>query len=209
MGLKEWLIPQDRAFFEWLDGAAQNTVDCADALHGLFTNYSQLAERRQQIKDLEHKGDAYTHNIFDGLARSFILPLDREDISALAKALDNICDFIYAASNRLHLYEIAQPTDEMLKFTKILQAQTREIAASLKEIQNKRTLTAAIKRGIEVNRLENEADRLLNTTMAELFHHKDPIHIMKLKEIYEMLETATDKCEDAADVLSDIVRKHG
>ena len=209
MGLKEWIIPQDRIFFDWLSEAASNAHACAQALSDLFTHYDGLAERRQRIKDLEHKGDSITHNIFEGLGRSFILPLDREDISALASALDDIADFVYAASNRLYLYEIRKGTSEMRKFGEILVAQTKELVSAIQEIRNPKTHQATVKHAIEVHRLENEADRLLNEAVAGLFRGSDPIHIMKHKEIYEILETATDKCEDAADVLSDVVRKHG
>jgi uncharacterized protein len=209
MGLKEWIIPQDRVFFEWLSEAARNDVACAQALVDLFTSYDGLAERRQHIKDLEHKGDSITHNIFEGLGRSFILPLDREDISGLAQALDDIADFVYAATNRLYLYEIRKATPEMRKFAEILLAQTKELVQAVTEIRSPKTHQATVKHAIEVHRLENEADRLLNEAVGGLFRGSDPIHIMKHKEIYEILETATDKCEDAADVLSDIVRKHG
>ena len=208
MGLKEWIIPQDRVFFDWLTESANNTIACAQALADLFQNYDGLAERRQAIKDLEHKGDSITHSIFEGLGRSFILPLDREDISALASKLDDIADFIYAATNRLYLYEIRRPTPEMKKFAEILIAQTKELSSAIQEIRSPRTFHASQKHSIEVHRLENEADRLLNEAVAGLFRGSDPIHILKHKEIYEMLETATDKAEDVADVLSDIVRKH-
>ncbi len=209
MGLKEWIIPQDRVFFNWLEESAKNAQATADALRDLFDNYEALAEKRQLIKDLEHKGDQISHNIFDALGRTFITPLDREDISALAHAFDDVVDFIYAAANRLYLYEITKPTSEMKKFAEILQAQTRELADALSEVRTPRTVASAMKHSIEVNRLENEADRLLNESVAALFRGSDPIQILKLKEIYEMLETATDKCEDVADVVSDIVRKHG
>lgn len=209
MGLREWIIPQDRVFFDWLSESGKNSAACAQALFDLFQNYDSLAERRQAIKDLEHKGDSITHNIFEGLGRSFILPLDREDISALASKLDDIADFIYAASNRLYLYEIRKVTPEMRKFAEILVAQTKELVNAIQEIRSPKSFQATVKHAIEVHRLENEADRLLNEAVAALFRGSDPIHIMKHKEIFEILETATDKCEDAADVLSDIVRKHG
>ena len=208
MGFKEWIIPQDRVFFDALDSAAANAVATSDALLDLFEHYEGLAERRQTIKDLEHKGDSITHGIFDHLGRTFITPLDREDISSLAKAFDDVVDYIYAASNRLYLYEITKPSVEMRKFAEVLKSQTRELEAGLKEIRSPKTLSGALKHCVEVNRLENEADRLLNETVAALFRGSDPIHILKHKEIYEILETATDKCEDVADVLSDIVRKH-
>jgi len=209
MGLKEWIIPQDKVFFDWLTKAAENNVAIAQALADLFTSYDGLEERRQAIKELEHKGDAITHDIFEGLGRTFILPLDREDISGLANALDDVADFVYAVSNRTVLYGITKVTPEMQKFAEILVLQTKEIAAAMSELRNPRTMAATVKHSIEVHRLENVADRLLNEAVAGLFRGTDPIHIMKHKEIYEILETATDKCEDAADVLSDIVRKQG
>lgn len=209
MGLREWVIPQDRVFFNWLEEAANNAVACAKALVDLFEHYEGLAEKRQMVKDLEHKGDQITHSIFEHLGRSFITPIDREDIAALAHAFDDVDDFIYAAANRLYLYEITKPTLEMKRFAAILHAQTQELASGLKEIRSPRTLPAVNKHAIEVNRLENEADRLLNESVAALFRGSDPIQILKQKEIYEILETATDKCEDVADVLADIVRKHG
>src|SRR5687767_11525629 len=113
MGLKEWIIPQDKVFFNWLEEAANNNIAIAQALSDLFNSVDRREERRQAIKDLEHKGDSITHSIFEGLGRSFILPLDREDLSGLAKALDDIADFVYAASNRLVLYGIDKVTPGM------------------------------------------------------------------------------------------------
>lgn len=209
MGLKEWIIPQDKLFYDKFEEAAANAEECAKALLDLFQNYTGVAEKRQKIKDLEHKGDAITHSIFDTLGSTFILPLDREDISELAKALDDITDFVYAATNRLYLYEIRKPTTEMIRFTEILQMQMAQLRSALKQLRSSKTLRDALQHNIEVHRLENEADRLLNEAVAALFRGTDPIHILKYKEIYEMLETATDKCEDVADVISDIVRKQG
>lgn len=208
MGFKEWIVPQDRAFFNWLDAAAQNSVDCAQALQQLLESYNSLAEKRGRVKDLEHKGDQITHEIFEALGKTFITPLDREDIAALAHAFDDIADYIYAACNRLFLYEVTKPTPEMRKFADILFLQTSELASALKEVRSPRTIKTSLKHCIEIHRLENEADRLLNETVAALFRTGDAVHIMKHKEIYEMLETATDKCEDVADVISDIVRKN-
>lgn len=208
MGIKEWIIPQDKAYFDLFEQAAGNAAACAEALRDLFENYGGLAERRQKIKDLEHEGDKITHTIFDMLSRTFIMPLDREDIGELAKRLDDVADFVYAASNRLYLYEITKPTPEMKRFIHILLLQLKEIQQALSKIRSPKTMQDAIPHTIEVHRLENEADRLLNETVAGLFRGSDPIHILKHKEIYEMLETATDNCEDVADVISDVIRKH-
>lgn len=208
MGFREWIIPQDKAFFAWLDEVAANAVDCANELAALFNDYGRLAEHRQKVKDLEHKGDQLSHTIFDALTRSFITPIDREDLSALTHAFDDIVDHIHAATNRLFLYEVKNPTPAMKRMTEILQAQTKELQSALVEIQSPRTRKAALKHSIEVNRLENEADTVLNESVAELFKTSDAIRIMRHKEVLEMLETATDKCEDVADVLADIARKH-
>jgi len=208
MGFREWIIPQDKAFFAWLDEVAANAVACADALAALFNDYGRLTEHRQKVKDLEHKGDQLSHTIFDALTRSFITPIDREDLAALTHAFDDILDYIHAAVNRLYLYEVRNPTPAMARLAQLLQAQTRELQSALGEIQNPRTRKAALKHSIEVNRLENEADTILNEAVAELFKTSDAIRIMRHKEVLEHLETATDKCEDVADVLADIARKH-
>lgn len=208
MGFKEWIVPQDRAFFNWIDEAIKNADATADALVQMLKNYQDVAARRQAIKDLEHRGDKITHSLFDALSRSFITPIDREDIAALAKGIDDITDYIYAATNRLYLYEITKPTPEMVKFAEIIKLQTVELIAALHEIRSPKTRATATRHAIEVHRLENEADRLLNEAVAALFRGSDPIHILKHKEILEILETGTDLCEDVADVISDVVRKH-
>ena len=208
MGFKEWIVPQDRAFFNWIDEAIQNADATAEGLVQLLKNYQDLAARRQAIKDLEHRGDKITHSLFDALSRSFITPIDREVIAALAKGIDDITDYIYAATNRLYLYEITKPTPEMVKFAELIKLQTAELVAALHEIRKPKTRATALRHAIEVHRLENEADRLLNEGVAALFRGSDPIHILKHKEILEILERGTDLCEDVADVISDVVRKH-
>lgn len=209
MGLRQWIMPRDRVFFDALQAAADNTVAAVEELLELFAHYEGLAERRQTIKDLEHKGDQITHRLFSNLSRRSIRPFMRADVGGLAKAFDDVVDSVYAATNRLYLYEITKPTVEMTKFAELLRAQARELQAGLRETRNEKTVDRALKHCIEVNRLEAEADRLFNETVAALFRAPDPIHILKHKEIYEILETATDRCEDVADVLSDIVYKHG
>lgn len=207
MGLKDWIIPRDRVFFDALNAAAVNTVAASEALVDLFAHYGGLAERRQTLKDLEHKGDQITHALFDHLGRGSIRPLAREDVAALAKSFDDVVDAMYATVNHLYLYRITKPTVEMGKFAQIIRAQTRELETGLRDVRSAKTLPAVLNHCIEVNRLEAEADRLRNDTIAALFRGTDAIAILKHKDIYELLEGAADRCEDVADGLNYIVQK--
>lgn len=210
MGFKEWIIPQDRVFYGLLERLGKHTADITAEFKFLTTHWSNLEVQRQKIKAIEHEADGVMHELFERLNRSFITPIDREDIARLAHALDEVIDAVYAASNRLVLYEIPQPTPEMQQFIGILEAQVKELVPGLNSLRKPATMAKAVlPHAVEMHRLENDADKLLYKTTAALFKEKDAVHIMKYKEIYEYLEYATDSCEDVADVLRDIVRKHG
>lgn len=210
MGFKEWIIPQDRVFYDLLETVGRQTQLITDEFKFLMTHWNNLEIQRQKIKGIEHDADQVMHEIFDRLNRTFITPMDREDIARLAHTLDEVIDSIYAATNRLVLYDIPQPTPEMVQFTDILELQVKQVTAGLAALRKPSTMAKDIlPRAVELHRLENEADKLLYKTTAALFKEKDAIVIMKYKEIYEYLEYATDSCEDVADVLRDIVRKHG
>lgn len=210
MGFKEWIIPQDRVFYDLLEGLGKHAVSITSEFKFLMANWSNLEIQRQKIKAIEHDADTVAHDIFDRLNRTFITPIDREDIARLTHALDEVIDAVHAAANRLVLFEIPAPTPEMAQFTDILEAQVKELEAGLAALRKPSTMAASIlPRAVEMHRLENDADKLLYKTTAALFKHPDAVHIIKYKEIYEYLEYATDSCEDVADVLRDIVRKHG
>ena len=210
MGFKEWIIPQDRAFYDLLEKLGKHASDITTEFKFLMTHWSNLEIQRQKIKAIEHEADEVAHEVFDRLNRTFITPIDREDIARLAHALDEVIDAVYAATHRLVLFDIPEPTPEMQQFTDILEAQVKELVVSLAALRKPATMGKEIlPRGVEMHRLENEADKLLYKTTAALFKGKDAIVIMKYKELYEYLEYATDSCEDVADVLRDIVRKHG
>lgn len=207
MGLKEILIPQDKQFFDLLERQASTVVEGAKALVEMAEKFDNIKERRRALKEIEHRGDSIVHEIFAKLSTSFITPIDQEDISNLSKLLDDILDYIYAASNRIYLYEIKGSTEAMRHFSEVILKSAVEVEAAVMLVR-KIDKEAIEKRYIEIQRLENVADDLLNATVAELFKATDPISIMKLKEIYEMLETVTDKCEDVSDVLLDISVKY-
>lgn len=210
MGFKEWIVPQDRVFYDLIEKLGKHTHDITAEFKALMSNWSNLQAERNKIKAIEHAADEVMHETFDRLNRTFITPIDREDIARLAHAIDEVIDSVYAATNRLVLFDIPEPTPEMIQFTEILEAQVKELVPGLNSLRRPATMAKAIlPRAVEMHRLENEADRLLYQCTAELFKGKDAIRIMKYKEIYEYLEYATDSCEDVADVLRDIVRKHG
>lgn len=207
MGLREILIPQDKQFFDLLERQANTVVEGARALLEMTDRFDNIKERRRALKEIEHKGDGVVHDIFAKLSASFITPIDQEDISNLTKLLDDILDYIYAASNRIYLYEIKGSTETMKRFSDVILKSAVEVEAAVMLLR-KLDKEAMEKRYIEIQRLENVADDLLNAAVAELFKSTDPVSIMKLKEIYEMMETVTDKCEDVSDVLLDISVKY-
>src|SRR5881397_679637 len=135
LGLRELLIPRERIFFELLEQESKNVLAGALALDDLVQNYDQLADKRNKIKDIEHQGYNIVHSIYDRLIKTFITPIDREDISKLASLYDDVLDYIYAAVNRLYLYEISSPTEPMRKFTELVVKSVREIDFAFASIQ--------------------------------------------------------------------------
>ncbi len=208
MGLKEWIVPQEREFFDLLERQASVVAEGAIALRDLLRDFRNVRAKVRNIKDIEHKGDDTVHTIFEELNKSFITPIDREDIIALANSLDNILDYVDAAANRISLYEIAQPSAAMIDLSEVIVEGTSALRKAVGMIRNMKQADAVEAISVEVNRMENVADDLLNVSVAELFHEKDVVYILKAKEILENLEQATDYCEDAANVLSDIVAKN-
>jgi predicted phosphate transport protein (TIGR00153 family) len=208
MGFKEWILPQDKHFFNMLENESQNVLDGSIAFLDLLKNYENIKQKQQKIKDIEHQGDDFVHEIFEELNKTFITPIDHEDISKLASAFDDVLDYIDGTATRLVLYEIQKPEENMIKLAEVLLKQATELKQALMGLRNIKNPKEIERRCIEVNRLENVADDLYKTSVADLFKRKDAIEIMKLKEVYERLEFATDKCEDAANVISDIVVKN-
>jgi len=207
MVLRELLIPREKIFFQLLEQESKNVLAGAHALNDLIQNFDRLAEKRNKIKDIEHDGDNIVHSIWDQLVKTFITPIDREDISKLASLYDDVLDYIEAVANRLYLYEVRSPTEPMKRFTDIVVKSVQEIDFAFASIQ-KIKAPEVESRIIEVDRLENEADVVLNESVAALFKTNDAIAIIKLKEIYELMETITDKCEDVVQVIRDIILEY-
>lgn len=207
MGLKEWVIPQDKAFYDLLDKESEAVLVGARQLEDAVKSFDRMEERRKEFKQVEHNGDEIVHDIYEKVNRSFITPIDQEDLTRLASAYDDVLDFMYAVMNRLVLFEIKAPTQAMIGFAGIVRASVEQLHFAF--ISMRKVNRADIDRAcIEVDRLENEADILLNESVASLFKSQDVINILKHKEIYEYLETTTDRCEDVSLIIRDILIKH-
>lgn len=208
MGFKEWIIPQEKHFFDMLEQQADIVLEGAESLMDMVTVFENVAEKRDKIKKIEDKGDDMVHMIAESLNRTFVTPIDHDDISKLTSRLDDILDYIEAASHRMWSYEIKAIPADMVKLTEIILRSSKEVNSAVRNLRHLKKANEILKHFIEVNRLENMGDDITHVAVAALFKKHDAIDIIKLKEIYEYLEEATDKCEDAADVIKDIYVKN-
>ncbi|WP_292367557.1 DUF47 domain-containing protein [Methanoregula sp. UBA64] len=208
MGLRELLIPQDKIFFEMFERQAATVREAAYQLIGLSEDFTNVKEKRHAIELLEHQGDQITHGIYEQLNRTFITPLDPEEISRLASALDDVMDNIDSSAEKMYYYGIESTDSHMIELAKLIHLSTVEIEGAVKGIRSIKDPRYIEERCIEVNRLENLADDVLAHAVTDLFKTNDAVAIIKYKDIYENLETATDYCEDVANVLSDIAIRH-
>jgi len=199
------LIPREEKFFDLFEQQGTNIVAAARVLEELVHEYGNAKAKAEQVKDLEHAGDTLTHELVKRLNTTFITPIDREDIYALASRLDDVLDLIDAVADRLLIYKITKPTDGCVDMAKVI---VKTAEATDRAVRCLRTLSPYYhKHCIEVNRLENEADRLLRDLLAGLFEGSDPIEVIKWKELYETMESVTDRCEDVVNVIEGIVLK--
>ncbi len=201
------ILPRDQEFFVLFEKASQNILDGAELLKDLLDNFDDVKEKARQIEEIEHKGDTFTHEIVRKLNTTFITPIDREDILALASSIDDVIDLIHAAATRLTLYKVTEVTPQAKELGFLILKATRELHRGISRLSTQ--MGEVYEHCVEVNSLENEADRVCRDAIAYLFEHeKDPIAILKWKEIYETLETATDRAEDAANVLESVALKN-
>jgi uncharacterized protein Yka (UPF0111/DUF47 family) len=208
MGIKELLIPKDTIFFDLFERQAEIVKEAAHQLLTLTEDFTNVKEKRHAIELLEHKGDQITHDIYEQLNRTFITPLDPEEISRLASTLDEVLDYIDGSAEKMFYYNIESTDSHMIELAKLIHMSTSEIESAVKGIRSIKDPHYIEERCIEVNRLENLADDVLAHAVTDLFKTTDAITIIKLKDIYEHLEIATDNCEDVANTLSDIAIRH-
>jgi len=197
-------------FYDLFEQETANLVTAAEKLVDLFEHYEDVEAKAKQLKDLEHKGDIITHEIIQRLHRTFVTPIDREDITLLAHSLDDVMDFIEAAGRTAFLYSIAQPTERAREIARIVAKVAYKLSEVMPRLRRRDQFPWILKQCVEINTLENEADDVHHAALVELFEvcHLDACEVIKWREIYEHLENATDRGEDVANVLEGIVLKH-
>lgn len=199
------LVPRDTKFFDMFAEMAGNISEGAYLLKAILSDFENVEARVRQLKDIEHRGDEMTHAILVKLNQTFITPFDREDIHELASAMDDVLDFIDAAGERLVMYKISSAPLAAVELAEIIIQQSEQLKKAVLMLEKHDNVLDIC---VEINRLENEADQVGRAALAALFEReKDPITLIKMKELIEVLEIATDKAEDAANVLESVVLK--
>ncbi|MFQ5847171.1 MAG: DUF47 domain-containing protein [Candidatus Methylomirabilales bacterium] len=199
-------IPRDGKFFDLFEAAALNIREAAATLKAMAESDGDYEAWWKKVEEYEHTGDRITHDLMKKLNQTFITPLDREDIHQLGSRLDDVVDLIEAAATRMALYKIKECSTDARRLADLIHQMAEEIVLAVQKLRN---LKSILSHCVEINRLENVADHISRDAIAALFTGgHDPVEIVKWKEIYETLETATDRCEDVADILERIVLKN-
>ena len=200
------LIPREERFYDDFVALAEEIRRGAQMLEEMLAPDQPIWDKADEIKEVEHKCDFLTHEIIQRLHRTFVTPLDREDIFALARSLDDVMDAIDASATIVRLYHIDRVREDARELARIIMASAEQVVVALKALERRKGVAEP---AVEINRLENEADRAHQTAVRRLFEdERDPVKIMKWKEILDFLEEATDRCEDVANVLEGVVVKH-
>ena len=205
--LGDLFAPRDRAYFELFEEAGRNVMLAAQLLERLLVNYPDSRELAAQILECEHEGDRITHDIIDRLNHTFVTPIDREDILALASGLDDIVDYTEEVADYLGLYGIEAPMDQAISLARVLNAACREIAKAVPLLRGFKPEIS--EHTVEINRLENDGDRITREAVASLFDARiDPMVVIRWKDLFERLEAAIDAAEHVAYILEGIVIKN-
>lgn len=199
-------IPKEEKFFDDFVEMAEQIHRGAELLEQMLAPDQPLWDKADEIKEVEHRCDFLTHEVIQRLHRTFVTPLDREDIHALARSLDDVIDAIDDSAGVIRLYQIDHVRPDARDLSRIIKASTHQIVAAMKALERKQGISGW---AVEINRLENEADRSHQIALRRLFEEeRDAIQIIKWKEVLDFLEAATDRCEDVANVLEGVVVKH-
>ena len=206
--MKFSLIPKEEKFFEMFEHAASNVVKGLLSLRALVIHYDQVQEHSVKVKQYEHDGDTITHDLIMKLNKTFVTPLDRDDIHELACTLDDIIDMAWGVADRFVLYKIEEPTSEMIEIVELLVRAGDELKKAISKMSHLH-YDNILEHCKAVDGLENQVDQIVRHTVAALMNSdKDPIQVIKFKEIYDHLERAADKCADVANVLESISLKN-
>ena len=202
-------LPKETSFFDFFEQHAALTVEGCKEFLSLASTGANVLAKAKRIKDIEHETDVVTHRCVEALHKTFITPIERDDIYRLISRMDDIVDFIEAASERIALYDMKEMTPEVKDLADILVRAVQQIVVAVKGLRNMKNAEPVLQACVDINRLENEGDTILRNALARLFkEERDPITVIKWKEIYEGLETATDRCEDVANIIEGVVLEH-
>ena len=204
------ILPVEEGFYDWFEKGAANALEAARLLDNLVRDYTNVQTKVSRITELEHHGDFIVHEVYDALHRTFVPPLERETIRELAARIDDVVDNIEAAADLMLLYEVQQPSIQAIRLGEIILACAQQLDVAMPILRNRRTIAEIRAHTIEINRLENEADDIGRSGIAELLKNRnDLFNLMRWKDIYGTLEDATDRCEDVADALNGIILEMG
>jgi predicted phosphate transport protein (TIGR00153 family) len=200
------LLPHDKTFFQFFEQQGSKTVEGCRALVAMIDNPAGLEAQVQRVVQIEHECDDITHAVVESLHKTFITPLDRNDIYRLITRMDDIMDLVEAAADRFSLYEVKEMKPQTGDLGRTLVSSAEHVLAAVSGLRDMKKASVILQHCVEINRLENVADKILRSALAQLFREeKDPIAVIKWKEIYEILESATDRCEDVANVIEGVV----
>ena len=200
------LLPKETSFFDFFEQHAGLTIEGTKEFLSMVTTGANIAAKCRRISDIEHETDTITHRCVEALHKTFITPIERDDIYRLISKMDDIMDFVEAAAERIALYKLTVMPSDLRDLADVLLRASKELEQALKLLRNLQNAEAITKKCIDINRLENEADAILRAAVARLFdEEKDVLTVIKWKEIYENLENATDRCEDVANIIEGVV----
>jgi hypothetical protein len=202
-------LPRETSFFDFFEQHAALTVEGTKEFLSMVTTGANIPAKCRRISDIEHETDTITHRCVEALHKTFITPIDRDSIHRLITRMDDIMDYVEAAAERIELYELSVMTADVRDLSDVLHRSAMQVEHAMRGLRTLKEPQATLKLCIDINRLENEADMILRRSVARLFKEsKDPIAIIKWKEIYENLENASDRCEDVANIIEGVILEH-
>ncbi|MBL8625523.1 MAG: DUF47 domain-containing protein [Myxococcales bacterium] len=202
-------LPKETSFFDFFEQHAALTVEGTKEFLSLVTTGANIETKAKRVSDIEHETDVITHRCVEALHKTFITPIDRDNIHRLITRMDDVMDFVEAAAERIALYELTVMTTDVRDLADVLVRAAQQVELATKGLRNLKDPQSILKQCIDINRLENESDQILRRAVAKLFkEEKDPIMVIKWKEVYENLENAADRCEDVANIIEGVILEH-
>jgi predicted phosphate transport protein (TIGR00153 family) len=203
------LLPRETSFFDFFEEHAALTIEGTKEFLSMVSTAANIPAKCRRISDIEHETDTITHRCVEALHKTFITPIDRDQIHRLITRMDDVMDYVEAAAERIELYEITTMTNDVRDLADVLHRSAQQVEGAIRGLRDLKNPHATLKLCIDISRLENEADAILRRSVARLFkEEKDPIVVIKWKEIYENLESASDRCEDVANIIEGVILEH-